>query len=96
MKKITTLLLTAVLAINSASAQHVLFEYTFNDSNKEGLTFYDVDQLTPTSFMQSIGFAVGSPWMLIRDSNTSQDLFISSTSQYLPAGQANEIGRAHV
>lgn len=90
MKKFTTLLLTAIIAFGSASAQSVLFEYRFDDGNKEGLSFYDVDRLTPTAFMQSIGFAAGNPWLLIRDSNESTDMFISSTSQYLPAGQAND------
>ena len=90
MKKITALLLTAILAIGGVSAQSTLFEYNFNDGNKAGLTFYDEDQLTPSSFMQSVGFSVGNPWILLRDSNTSKDMFISSTSQYTPAGAAND------
>lgn len=90
MKKITAFLLTAVLAISGAMAQPVVLEYNFNDGDKTGLTFYDVDQLTPTSFMQSIHFAVDNPWILIRDSNTSTDMFLGSTSQYTPAGQAND------
>ena len=90
MKKIATFLLTSILAISGISAQPIVLEYNFNDGDKTGLTFYDVDKLTPSSFMQSIGFVVDNPWILIRDSNTSKDMFLGSTSQYSPAGQAND------
>ncbi len=90
MKKFAAFLLTSILTIGSMSAQPVVLEYNFNEGDRTGITFYDVDQLTPSSFMKSIGFAVDNPWILIRDSNTSKDMFIGSTSQYTPAGQAND------
>lgn len=90
MKKITAFLLTAILTISGVLAQPQVLEYNFNDGDKTGIAFYDVDQLTPSSFMQSIGFAVDNPWILIMDSATSKDMFIGSTSQYTPAGQAND------
>ena len=90
MKKFATFLLTALVAIGSVSAQPAVLEYNFNDGDKTGLTFYDVDQLTPSSFMQSIGFAADKPWIFIKDSKDSKDMFLGSTSQYTPAGQAND------
>ena len=85
MKKFAAFLLTSILTIGSMSAQPVVLEYNFNEGDRTGITFYDVDQLTPSSFMKSIGFDVDNPWILIRDSNTSKDMFIGSTSQYTPA-----------
>lgn len=90
MKKLFTLALITILAVGAATAQTVLVDYDFNDGNKAGISIYDVDNLTPTSFMQSIGFTAGTTWILIKDTNESTDMFLGSTSQYLPAGQAND------
>lgn len=90
MKKLFALLGVALLAVSGAMAQTVLVDYDFNDKDKTGLSIYDVDNLTPTSFMQSIGFASGTTWILIKDTEESTDMFLGSTSQYLPAGQAND------
>ncbi len=89
MKKLFTFFTALVLSCVAVSAQ-TLVEYNFNDGNKEGLAIYDVDNYTPTSFMQSVGFVPGYTWILIKDSNTSTDMFLGSTSAYLPAGQAND------
>lgn len=80
----------AFLSIEGAMAQTTLVDYDFNDGNKSGISIYDVDKLTPTSFMQSVGFTAGTTWILIKDTNESTDMFVGSTSQYLPAGQAND------
>lgn len=90
MKKFFTLLTAVVLAVGSISAQTVLYENNFDDGNKEGMAFYDQDKLQPSSFMASVGFAIDNPWVLVKDSNTSPNMFIASTSQYTPAGQADD------
>ncbi len=51
---------------------------------------YDVDELTPTKFWQTIGFAVGVPWNVARDSEDSDNYFFASCSSYDPAGQADD------
>ena len=89
MKKIFMLLATAFIAV-SGLAQTVLYSCDFNDSKKVDMTYYDVDKLTPTKFMSNIGFAIDKPWIPCKDSNTSTNTFICSTSQYNPAGQAND------
>lgn len=89
MKNLFTLILATILS-TSVMAQNTLVEYDFNDGDKAGLSIYDVDKFTPTSFMQSIGFAAGTTWILIKDSNESTDMFLGSTSQYLPADRAND------
>ena len=89
MKNLFTLILATILS-TSVMAQNTLVEYDFNDGDKTGLSIYDVDKFTPTSFMQSIGFAAGTTWILIKDSNESTDMFLGSTSQYLPADRAND------
>ena len=90
MKKIFTLFMAVVLAIGSTVAQSVILEYDFNDKDKTGLGIYDEDNLTPGATMQSVGFAAGTTWILLRDSGSSTNYFLGSTSQYLPAGQAND------
>lgn len=90
MKKLFTLLVVAILTAGVAMAQNVLVDYDFNDGDKTGLVAYDVDYLTPTAFMQQIGFTQGYTWILIKDTKESTDMFLGSTSQYLPAGEAND------
>lgn len=78
-----------------------LFSCDFQDQNTVAQYFVvaDLDDLTPTSFMQSIGFGwqttssgdVHFTWVAnLRDSYSSENYFIGSTSQYEPAGQAND------
>ena len=90
MKKIFTLFSALLLTVSALHAETVLVDYDFNDGDKSGLGVYDVDNLTPSDFMQQIGFSVGNTWILIKDTNTSTDMFVGSTSQYKPAGQAND------
>lgn len=90
MKKIFTLISALLLTVSALHAETVLVDYDFNDGDKSGLGVYDVDNLTPSDFMQQIGFSVGNTWILIKDTNTSTDMFVGSTSQYKPAGQAND------
>lgn len=90
MKKFFILSVSIWSIISSAYAQTVLLDYNFDDGDRSGIIFYDIDGLTPSSFMQSLGFRTGSPWCLLKDSNTSPNSFMGSTSQYSPAGQADD------
>lgn len=90
MKKILSLLVVAILSTTAAMAQTVLANYDFNDNNKDGLLIYDLDKSTPSVFMQRIGFAVDKTWIILQDAATSTDKFLGSTSQYTPAGKAND------
>ena len=90
MKRIITLFAVLFVFVGAMNAKTVVVDYNFNDGDKTGLGIYDVDKLTPSDFMQQIGFASGTTWILIKDSNTSTDMFVGSTSQYRPAGQAND------
>lgn len=90
MKKFFILLASVLSVATCAYPQTVLLDYDFDNGDRSGIAFYDIDGLTPTSFMKSIGFKVGTPWNLLKDSNTSPNSFLGSTSQYSPAGQAND------
>lgn len=90
MKNLFTLILATIFSVSGAVSQTVLVDYDFNNGDKTGITIYDVDNLAPTSLMQSIGFAPGVTWIFVKDTNESTDMFVGSTSQYLPAGQAND------
>lgn len=90
MKKILTFLFATGVAVSNLLAQTTIIEYNFDDGNKEGLSIYDEDNLEPSSFMKSIGFQAGTTWILLRDSDKSTDMFLGSTSQYMPAGAAND------
>ena len=76
----------------SADNENTLFSCGFQDeTEREMMSTYDVDGLTPTLFMTQLGFAAGTGWILtLQDSYTSTNYFAGSTSSYSPAGQAND------
>lgn len=74
-----------------------LFYCDFQDQNILGsmFTVADLDGNTPSSSMQSLGFSNRPgqvvPWVTdLRDTKESTNIFCGSTSQYNPAGQAND------
>ena len=85
---------------NFSESEVVLFSCDFQDADEVPMKFTtaDLDGLTPTAEMQSLGFAVQSHstdyWVTwvpsLRDSYESTNYFIGSTSAYTPAGQAND------
>lgn len=61
------------------------------DIIKESFVVYDRDGLRPASFMRSLGFAEGVPWVVnLRDSYESDNFYAGSTSCYDPPGQADD------
>ena len=89
MKKIYLCVLTLVFVVGVARAD-VLLDYGFDGGEAPEVSFYDCDGLTPSFFMRSLGFRAGKAWIPLLDSTASTDYFYGSTSQYSPAGQADD------
>lgn len=70
----------------------VLFSCGFQElSDSAKWVMWDVDGLTPTAMMLSVGFRSGTPWLLrMRDTYESTNYYAGSTSAYTPAGQADD------
>lgn len=70
----------------------VIFSCDFQgDTDMNMFLTYDLDQLTPTTFMNSLGFKKGAAWLgVFRDTYTSENYFAGATSNYIPAGKADD------
>lgn len=70
----------------------VLFSCDFQgDADMDMFLTYDLDQLTPSSLMNSLGFRKGTAWLgEFRDTYTSENCFAGATSNYVPAGKADD------
>ena len=69
-----------------------LFTCDFQDLNqtKARVSSYDLSGNTPTSAMQSVGFAAGKAWLFkLMDDYASTNYYAGSTSAFTPAGRAN-------
>lgn len=69
-----------------------IFFCDFQDVDKSYQLFstYDFSGLQPSSFMRSLGFAKGRPWLFkLMDDQTSVNYFAGCCSEFDPAGQAN-------
>lgn len=88
MKKLILLLFSGVFSF-FINAQEI-FSFDFSGDPTGQFIVYDLDGNTPTADMQGIGFKVGSPWVPMRESASSANLFYGSTSSYKPVGQAND------
>lgn len=75
-----------------ALGEDVLFSCDFQaTTDADKFVMWDVDGLSPSYAMQTLGFATGTPWIFtFRDSYTSTNYYAGSTSSYTPAGQAND------
>lgn len=89
MKKIYLSVLMLASVVSMAHAD-VLLNYDFDGGEAPDVSLYDRDGLTPSFFMRSLGFQAGKAWIPLLDSTTSTDYFYGSTSQYTPAGQADD------
>lgn len=67
------------------------YYFTSNCDNFTDWLFYEGDHNTPQAAIADMGFtADGSPWWVVRDSNTSTDMALASHSMYTPAGKADD------
>ena len=86
MKKKVIFALAALLTTSNLNAQDTYFTTSFEDGIPSSFTLHDVDQRTPSSDMQKIGFAVGTPWIdiLEPDGNGNQKCVVSGTWDISP------------
>lgn len=90
MNKKLFLCCAAMLATCSMSAQDTYFATNFNDGIPASFTLHDVDQRTPSTDMQKLGFAVGTPWIATTESDADGNRVACSTSWYKNAGTSND------
>ena len=88
MTNIRTLFLALGLLPLAASAQTYL-ECDFNEGIPADFTLIDGDQLSPSTDMQNLGFAVGIPWIALTPKG-GDSMAACSTSWYKPAGQSDD------
>lgn len=83
------LLLFSFLGLPLATHSQELFSFDFSEDHTGFFVVYDEGN-TPSTEMKAIGFDIGKPWVPIRESADSKNLFYGSTSSYTPAGQADD------
>ena len=96
MKKALLSLFVASMAASTAFGQTVLLDETFdnNDYNKSFPLVWDGDGLAPHSSISSLFLSASTgsyqPWWILRDSNTSPNMYYGSHSMYISPGQSND------
>lgn len=90
MEKKVIFALAALLTASNLNAQDTYFTTSFEDGIPSSFTLHDVDQCTPSSDMQKIGFAVGTPWIDFLEPDGNGNHIACSTSWYKNAGKSND------
>ena len=96
MKKALLSLFVASMAASTAFGQTVLLDETFdnNDYNKSFPLVWDGDGLAPHSSISSLFLSASTgsyqPWWILRDSNTSPNMYYGSHSMYTEPGKSND------
>lgn len=90
MEKKVIFALAALLTASNLNAQDTYFTTSFEDGIPSSFTLHDVDQRTPSSDMQKIGFAVGTPWIDFLEPDGNGNHIACSTSWYKNAGTSND------
>lgn len=96
MKKTLLSFFALTMAVMTAFGQTVLLEETFdnNDYTKSFPLVWDGDGLSPHSSISSMFLSATTgtyqPWWILRDSNTSPNLYYGSHSMYTEAGKSND------
>lgn len=90
MEKKLIIALAALLATAGTKAQETYFATSFDEGIPSSFTLHDADQRTPSTEMQALGFAVGTPWISILDPNGNDNHIACSTSWYNNAGKSND------
>lgn len=88
-------LLTLSLFASAATcgAQSIVFNEKFNDGtyDKNFVKVRCLDEAAPSTFMKSLGFDYGVPWVTLKDEVSSKDICFGSHSQFtMPGIQAND------
>ena len=91
MKQRTLLSLSlGLLSFCQLTAQTTYFKADFEQGMPEGMTFYDLDQKTPSADMQKLGFAVGTPWIVTAPADEDGNHVATSTSWYKSGATSND------
>lgn len=88
MKKLITLC-AAALAAGAMNAQTTYLSADFTEGIPSTFTLHDNDGRTPSTDMQNLGFAVGTPWIAI-DEGKDGNRVACSTSWYRNAGTSDD------
>lgn len=89
MKKTLILACTALLAASGVKAQDTYFATGFDEGIPSSFTLHDEDGRTPSTDMQNLGFAVGTPWIVTTEGDDGNKV-ACSTSWYKNAGASDD------
>lgn len=90
MNKKNLFLAVGLLLSMGAGAQTTYFQTDFELGMPEGMTFYDLDQKTPSTDMQNLGFSVGTPWIVTAPDDESGNHVATSTSWYKTGAKSDD------
>lgn len=80
----------ALLAASQANAQDTYFATGFDEGIPSAFTLHDQDGRTPSTDMQKLGFAIGTPWVAIAEPDGNGNRVACSTSWYKNAGTSDD------
>lgn len=80
----------AIMVASHSSAQDTYFTTGFDDGIPSTFALYDQDGRIPSTDMQKLGFAVGTPWITIIEPDTDGNKVACSTSWYKNAGTSDD------
>lgn len=86
--KTLILCVSAMLSL-AAKAQNTYFATGFDEGIPSSFTLHDNDGRTPSTDMQKLGFAVGTPWITTEEGDEGNKV-ACSTSWYKNAGQSDD------
>lgn len=89
MKKTIFAACAAMMIAGTAKAQDTYLSTGFDEGIPSSFTLHDVDGRTPSTDMQNIGFAVGTPWIAYAEGKDG-NMVACSTSWYKNAGQSDD------
>ena len=89
MKKTALALCALTMFAGRTHAQDTYLAADFTEGIPSTFTLVDNDQRTPSTDMQKLGFAVGTPWIAIEEGKDGNTV-AASTSWYKNAGQSDD------
>lgn len=89
MKKSIIITCMAIAPTTVALSQDTYFQTGFDEGIPSTFTLHDMDERTPSTDMQKLGFAVGTPWITTTE-GTDSNKVACSTSWYKNAGQSDD------
>lgn len=89
MKRTFVTAFAAIIMVANANGQSSYLSTGFDEGIPSSFTLHDADGRTPSTDMQKLGFAVGTPWIVVTEGKEGNKV-ACSTSWYKNAGQSDD------